>query len=73
MTNPDWLGDQAVPSEFGLRRRTKPGLTGGVVVGGVDTSLPSAPLLANLRAIQVSEEIVYLFFVRDGISFRRGL
>ena len=55
LTNPDWLGDETIPSEFGLRRRTKPGtgVTGGVVVGGVDTSLPSAPLLASLRAIQV--------------------
>ena len=53
LTNPDWLGDQAILSEFGLRRRTNPGSV--VTGGGVDTSLPSAPLLASLRAIQVSD------------------
>ena len=69
LTNPDWLGDQTVPSEFGLRRRTKPGgVTGGVVVGGVDTSLPSAPLLASLRAIQVNLSYLkaYIHMFQDG-------
>ena len=66
LTNPDWLGDQSVPSEFGLRKRTKPGgVTGGVVVGGMDTSLPSAPLLASLRAIQVD---FCTFFVSASLS-----
>ena len=55
MTNPDWFGDLVLPNEFGLRRRTKPGIgvTSSAVAAGVDMSLPSAPLLANLRAIQV--------------------